>query len=257
MDKLMEGMVAIVTGGGTGVGEATARVFAAEGCKVVVAGRRKEPLERVAAEVGGVAVPADITSQSDVAHLVEECEDAYGRLDVLVNNAAVGNDFGSIETLDVDAFNRTLTANAGGVMLCMKLALPALRRTQGTIVNVSSTAGILPNTGQIAYGASKAAIINVTKSIAREVGKYGIRVNVICPGAIDTELYREGVRTRLAGKVGSIEEETRKYASDAALGRLTTPREVATGIYFLATSLSGTMTGNAIVMDGGKKVFLP
>ena len=253
MTKPLNGKVAVVTGGGGGIGEAIVRHLAREGAAVVVAGRRRAPIEWVAADIDGLAVQTDVSREGDVAALFAACESANGRLDILVNNAGWGG--GGVvaaEDIDLEDWERTFAINTRGVMLCIKHALRLLKRQGGTIVNVASIAGLKPNAKQIAYGASKAAVINLTESIADEVGAFGIRVNAICPGAVDTDLYRSNAAARGVAVGGTFEDDMERISKVSALGRLTTRAEVAAGVYFLATENSGSMTGAHFTMDAGK-----
>ncbi|MCE2482608.1 MAG: SDR family oxidoreductase [Alphaproteobacteria bacterium] len=253
MAARLAGKVAVVTGGGSGIGAAVARLLAREGCHVVVAGRREDLVRAVADEVGGMAFAADVTVDAEVAGLFDACDGRFGRLDVLVNNAGYGGGgLIAAEEMDFAAWDRTFAVNVRGPMFCIARAIPLLRRQGGTIVNVASIAGLKPNRLQIPYGASKAALVNLTKSVADEVGAYGIRVNAICPGAVDTDLYRGNAGRRVAATAGTIDDDKRRIASSAALDRLTAAEEVASGVLFLASAASGSMTGTHMVMDAGK-----
>lgn len=253
MAARLAGKVAVVTGGGSGIGAAVARLLAREGCRVVVAGRREDLVRAVADEVGGMAFAADVTVAAEVAGLFDACDGRFGRLDVLVNNAGYGGGgLIAAEEMDFAAWDRTFAVNVRGPMFCIVRAIPLLRRQGGTIVNVASIAGLKPNRLQIPYGASKAALVNLTKSVADEVGVYGIRVNAICPGAVDTDLYRGNAGRRVAATEGTIDDDKRRIASRSALDRLTAAEEVASGVLFLASAASGSMTGTHMVMDAGK-----
>jgi NAD(P)-dependent dehydrogenase (short-subunit alcohol dehydrogenase family) len=253
MSASLDGKVAVVTGGGTGIGAAAAVCLAKEGCRIVVSGRRVDVIEKVAKDVSGLAVAADVANEDDVIGMFKACDDAYGRLDILVNNAGFGGGgvMGAAD-IDMEAWDRTFAVNVRGVMLCTKHAIPLLKRHGGTIVNVASIAGIKPNMRQIPYGASKAAVISLTRSVADEVGALGIRVNALCPGAVDTPLFRGNAAERVARTGGKVEDDVERIAALSSLGRLTTCEEVASGILFLATEASGSMTGTRLVMDAGK-----
>ena len=253
MAARLAGKVAVVTGGGSGIGAAVARLLAREDCRVVVAGRREDLVRAVADDIGGMAFAADVTVDAEVSGLFDACDDRFGRLDVLVNNAGYGGGgLIAAEEMDFAAWDRTFAVNVRGPMFCIARAIPLLRRQGGTIVNVASIAGLKPNRLQIPYGASKAALVNLTKSVADEVGAYGIRVNAICPGAVDTDLYRGNAGRRVAATAGTIDDDKRRIASRSALDRLTAAEEVASGVLFLASAASGSMTGTHMVMDAGK-----
>ncbi|MCY3873285.1 MAG: SDR family oxidoreductase [Rhodobacteraceae bacterium] len=249
----LQDKVAVVTGGGTGIGEAVARRLHREGAKVVLGGRRLELVQRVASELGGKAVACDVSVEAEVADMFAAAMEAYGRVDILVNNAGFGGGgLMSAEAVDIDVWDQTFAVNTRGVMLCVKHAIPSLRQQGGTIVNVASIAGLKAVVRQIAYGASKAAVINMTQSIAFEVGKFGIRINSICPGAVVTDLYRGNAAARGAEVGASVEDDQARISSNSALGRLTTCEDVASGVYFLASGNSGSMTGAYVQMDAGK-----
>ena len=184
MGGQLDGRVAAVTGGGTGLGEAIARRFAAEGALVVVSGRRREPIDAVAADIGGMAVVTDVADEASVAALFAKTEQSHGRLDILVNNAGHGGGgLMPVENMDIDEWDRTFAVNVRGVVLCSKYAIPLIKRGGGgAIVHIASVAGIGPLKNQSVYGVSKAAVIALTKPMAHEVGRDGIRVNALCPG---------------------------------------------------------------------------
>lgn len=248
---------AFVTGAGSGIGEAISMKLAAEGFAVAAIGRRQAEIARTARRVGGVAIPADVTREADVEAAISGCLAAFGRLDLLVNNAGQsGGVFETADEVDIARWDAIFAVNVRGAMLCIKHALPHLQVAEGTIVNVSSVAAIRPAARHIAYGASKAALLNLTKSIAAEVGAWGVRVNAVCPGTVDTPLYREIASRRILEEGGSIEEDQGRRSALTALKRLTTAEEVASAVHFLATAASGTMTGTAVVIDSGR-VFAP
>ncbi len=254
MGGQLDGRVAAVTGGGTGLGEAIARRFAAEGALVVVSGRRREPIDAVAADIGGMAVVTDVADEASVAALFAKTEQSHGRLDILVNNAGHGGGgLMPVENMDIDEWDRTFAVNVRGVVLCSKYAIPLIKRGGGgAIVHIASVAGIGPLKNQSVYGVSKAAVIALTKPMAHEVGRDGIRVNALCPGAVVTDLYRGNAAARQAATGGTVEDDMARIAGGVALGRLTTREEVASSTLFLATAASGSMTGNILVLDAGK-----
>lgn len=253
MTGALQDKVAVITGGGTGIGEAVARRLHREGAKVVLGGRRLGLVQQVASELGGKAVACDVSVEAEVADMFAAATEAYGRVDILVNNAGFGGGgLMSAEEVDIDVWDQTFAVNTRGVMLCVKHAIPSLRHQGGTIVNVASIAGLKAVVRQIAYGASKAAVINMTQSIAFEVGKFGIRINSICPGAVVTDLYRGNAAARGAEVGASVEDDQARISSNSALGRLTTCEDVASGVYFLASCNSGSMTGTYVQMDAGK-----
>jgi 3-oxoacyl-[acyl-carrier protein] reductase len=250
--------VAIVTGAGTGVGRTIARAFATEGADVVLAGRRVEPLEATAGTVRALGpralvVPTDITSEDDVRQLVAHAVDEFGRVDILVNNAASPGSDMTVANMTLANWNATIATCLTGAMLCARecLTQSMLARRSGAIVNVSSTAGRHGLPRKAHYSAAKAGLILFTESLAREVGPQGIRVNCIVPGAIATELL-EKYHQRLAAERGVayeriVDEATRPIA----LRRLIAPEEVAALAVYLASDESSGITAQAIDITGG------
>ena len=249
----LKGKAVIVTGGGAGIGEAIARAFADDGCRVVVAGRRKEPIERVAAAISGLAVQTDVSKEADVAALIGACEAAFGRLDVLVNNAAVVGPTVGVAEEDVAAWDETFAINVRGVVLCIKHAAPLLRKTRGAIVNISSIAGLKANPRRGAYAASKHAVLGLTQAAAYELGSDGVRVNAVCPGGVDTEMFRELLPLRKGSDGMSVEQLVEDAGAGNALGRLATPEDVAKASLFLASAAAGAITGQHLAVDAGKR----
>ena len=253
MTGILDGKTAVVTGGGSGLGEAIARRFANAGCSVVVAGRRQDLIEQVAADIGGLAVATDVTLEGDVAALMKACDDAYGRLDILVSNAgAGGGGVVNAEDIDIGKWDETFAINVRGVVLSIKYAVPLLKRQGGSIITMASIAGLRPNARQAAYGASKAAVISITQAIAYEVGEYNIRANSLCPGAIDTDLYRSNAAARAARAGQTVEDDMARLAGVNALGRLATREDVAAAALYLAGEDATAITGTHLRVDAGK-----
>ena len=249
----LEGKVAVVTGGGTGIGAAVARRFAAEGASVVVCGRRAEPLERVAAETGALPISVDVTDEASVAGLFRTCEQRLGGLDVLINNAGVPAATMSIELEDMSIWDRAFEVNVRGAVLCIKYAVPLLRRQGGAIVNVASDSVLRPKAQRAAYAASKRALTGLTEAVAQEIGVHGIRVNTLSPGATDTEMLRQVFAER-AAQYGITEGDVRAQSvAGTALRRLATPEEIAAAALFLASDASSAITGAMLVVDAGRR----
>lgn len=250
----LEGKVAIISGGGTGIGAATARRFAAEGAKVVVTGRRQEPLEVVAAETGGLAVPGDAADPEHAPEAVAAAVERFGGLDIVVANAGVGLG-GAAGEVDDERWLRTLDVNLTGPLRLARAALPALlQRGGGSIVLVSSISGLVASTESAAYLASKQGLIGLARSLAVDYGPRGIRANALCPGWVVTPMADEGA-DELAAMRGVSREEAYLIGTELVpLRRPATAEEMAACILFLASDESSYVTGTALVADGGTTV---
>ena len=254
MGGVLDGKVAVVTGGGSGIGEATARRLAEAGCKVVVAGRRKAEIARVAGDISGLAVATDVSVEDDVKALFQACDDAYGRLDVLVNNAGIGGARMALADMAMADWDRTIAVNLRGVAMCIKYAVPLLKRQGGAIVNVSSRDGVRGSRPTRSdYVASKFAMTGLTEAVAQELGPLGIRVNDVCPGAVATDLMKRSVKVQ-AEKLGQSEDEVWKthYMDTAALRKYVEPAEVAATVLFLACDEASAVTGEHLKVDSGR-----
>ncbi len=194
MTKALEGKVALITGGGSGIGEACARLFAEDGAKVAVMGRRPEPLRRVAGETGGLAVPGDASQAADCARAVAATVEAFGRLDILVSCAGVEGE-GSVTTTTPEEWRRVMDANLEAMMQIARAAIPAmLEGSGGSIVNVSSLAAHVAPGNMAAYVTSKSAVLGLTRSMAVDYGPLGIRVNTLSPGWVWTPMSQDEMR---------------------------------------------------------------
>ena len=194
----LEGKVAVITGGASGIGEASVRRFVGEGCKVVIADLQHERGERLAAELGAVAafVRTDVTLESDVAAAIALAQSRFGRLDCLFNNAGYAGVNGPIESIPAQGFDDTMAVLLRGVFLGIKHAAPVMKRQgAGSIVSTASVAGLQAGFAGHVYSAAKAAVIHLTRSVAMELGESGVRVNCICPGAIATP-YIQSLQNR-------------------------------------------------------------
>ncbi len=250
----LDGKVAIVTGATGGIGEASVRLFAAEGAKVVAADVEDERGGRLEASLKGKAVyrHTDVSSEEDVAGLVKSAVDRWGRLDVMFNNAGIVGAVGPIEQVKLEDFDRTLSVNLRGCFLGIKHAAPVMRRQgSGSIINTASTAAILAGFGNHIYSASKAGIAQLTKSVAMELGEAGIRVNCVSPGYIPTPMIgiaRSLTRDQAEEKLHIIEDAFRN--AQPVRGPIM-PEEVAKAALFLASDDSRYVTGQNLFVDGG------
>jgi 3-oxoacyl-[acyl-carrier protein] reductase len=242
--------VAIVTGGGLGFGAGIARLFAAEGAQVLVADIDGARAGRVAGEIGAAARPAtaDVASGADFARIVQETLDAFGRLDVVVNNAGTTHRNQPLLEVDEATYDRVFAVNVKSIYWSVQHALPVFRRQGGgCFVNIASTAGLRPRPGLTWYNASKGAVITMSKSMAVELAPDKVRVNAICPVIGETGLTAEFMG-------GDSPELRAKFVASIPLGRMSTPRDIANVALFLASDEAEFLTGVALEVDGGRCV---
>jgi NAD(P)-dependent dehydrogenase (short-subunit alcohol dehydrogenase family) len=248
-----QGKTAIVTGGAQGIGRATALRLAREGAAVLIADRDAPAAHALAAGIaswGGnaYAVVADVADEADAARIAAEAVSRYGGVDVLINNAGIQSP-GSVESTPLEAWNAILAVNLTGAYLVSRFVLPELRRRGGgAIVNVASLHGLLTEPGWAAYAASKGGVIALTRSMALDYAAEGIRVNCVCPGAVDTSLLRA---TAALENRQHPETVLKQWAAEQPIGRLGTPEEIAELITFLAGPRASFITGSAYTIDGG------
>ncbi|MFD1561127.1 SDR family NAD(P)-dependent oxidoreductase [Paraburkholderia silviterrae] len=248
MNGRLQGKIAWVSGAGTGIGEATARRFAAEGASVMICGRRREPLERVVAEIvaqGGNAdwIQADVTDEQSVERAVSATVERFGGLDIMVNNA-VNYTWGMLDQVSTDAWHQCLRGSLDVAFFGTRAALRVMKqRGGGAIVNLGSVAGLLGSPGLSAYGAAKAAVLNFSRAVALEGAPHNVRVNVVIPGVV----WSEGTREAL-----SDAQTAEGTARSVPMMRIGEPLEVANAILFLASGEASYITGQSLVVDGGK-----
>jgi NAD(P)-dependent dehydrogenase (short-subunit alcohol dehydrogenase family) len=248
LEKELEGSVAIVTGASSGIGKATAKLFASQGAKVTLAGRNKIAIEETLSSLGGetFAVPADVTVEKDCERLIHETIDKFGKLDVLINSAGVIAN-GTIENTTLQQWDDMFNINVRSVFYLMHLAMPHLVKTKGNVVNVSSVNGERSFPNVLAYCSSKAALDHLTRCAALEVASKGVRVNAVCPGVTRTQLHRRG---------GMDEATYQKFLEHSKethpLGRVGNADEIAELIFFLASPRANWITGVTYLIDGGR-----
>ena len=244
----LEGKVAIVTGGGSGIGAATARRFAREGALVVIADLSGTRAGEVAAEITKAGANArwlkmDASDPEGVQAAIRLATDTWGKLDVMFNNAGLGT-VEPLETMTLETWNRTLAVTLTSAFLGIKYSLPIMRQQGGgSIVNTASISGIVGDYGMSAYNAAKAGVINLARAAALENAKYGIRVNCVCPGATNTRV------SQLLG--GNDLQGFRRKLGQNPIGRIGEPEEIANAVCFLASDEASFITGATIVVDGG------
>lgn len=251
--------VALVTGAGSGIGRAAAMLLAREGARVALLSRTEEELEEVAAEIGSyggeaLVVPADVSDAAGMRTAVEQAAGKWGRLDIVVANAGVNGVWAPIEELEPDEWNRTLDVNLKGTFLTLKYAAPHLRKQGGSIVVVSSVNGtrVFSNTGATAYAASKAGQVALAKMLALELAGDRVRVNVICPGAIATEIEENTEQRDIEG-LGVPVVFPRGW--HPLRGEPGTADQVARLVLFLASDAASHVTGSEVWIDGGESLI--
>jgi NAD(P)-dependent dehydrogenase (short-subunit alcohol dehydrogenase family) len=243
------GKVALVTGASSGIGRASALAFAREGAKVAVADVSVEGGEETVSLVkkaGGDAlfVKADVSKASEVEALVARVVQTYGRLDCAFNNAGIEGAAGTIPDYPEDAWDKVININLKGVWLCMKYEIPQmLKNGGGAIVNTASTAGLVGYRGGSAYVASKHGVVGLTKTAALEYAKQNVRVNAVCPGAIDTPM--------MGRLTGHRAERAARMAASEPVGRMGQPAEIGEVVVWLCSSAASFVTGLAMAADGG------
>lgn len=250
MERLA-GKVAVVTGGGSGIGAAVTRRFAAEGARLVVTGRRRDVLEEIADEVGGIAVPGDAADPAHASGVIDAAVAEFGGVDVVVANAGIDRPGSAIEVTDAD-WHRTIDVNLTGPLMLARAAIPVMiDRGGGSIVLVSSVNGLTNAPRAVAYDASKAGLISLARSIAVDFGPRGIRANAVCPGWVVTPMGDEDMDAMAAQRGISRDEAYRLASAAVPLRRPASADEIASCCLFLASDDSSIVTGTALIADGG------
>jgi len=251
----LDGKVALITGASSGIGRASARHFVEEGAQVVLADIQDDAGHKLAAELGERAayVHADVASESDVRGMIDFAVERHGQLDCLFNNAGFGGEGAAIHELDTgELFHRTVDVLFKGVVLGMKYAAPVLREQRaGCILSTASVAGVTAGYGGHIYTAMKAAVINLTKAVAVELGPFGVRVNAICPGGITTPIFFGGGEALEPGQEEGALQQLRTVLGRAQpIPRAGEPLDIAHMAAFLASDEAAFVSGQAIVVDG-------
>lgn len=256
---MAEPRVVIVTGGGTGIGAACVRLLRETGHQVVISGRRPEPLRRLAEETGALAHPSDVGDPDAAVDLVDAALRAYGRLDGLVLNAGIGRS-GAVGDLSPEDWDDVMRTNVTGPFLLLRAAIPHLLRTRGTVVAVASVSALRNGASNAAYATSKAAMLQLCRSLAVDYGRLGLRANIVCPSWVRSEMADRRM-ARFAAEVGlgdggaeaAYEEATRLLP----LGRPGEPREVAEAISWLLSPAASYVNGAVLTLDGGATALDP
>ncbi len=260
MTMELEGRVALVTGGGSGLGAASAKKLAQAGAQVGVLSRTRDEIEKVAREIesaGGqaVALEADISDPQQMQAAVEQLVQRFGRLDIVFANAGINGVWAPLEDLTPEDWDKTLAVNLKGTFLTVKYAVPHLKKQGGSVIVTSSVNGtrMFSNTGATAYASSKAAQVAFTKMVALELAKHRVRVNVICPGAIESEIDENTERQNLESVKEPVEfPEGKIPLTDGKPG---TSEQVADLVLFLASDRSQHITGTELWIDGGQSLL--
>jgi NAD(P)-dependent dehydrogenase (short-subunit alcohol dehydrogenase family) len=247
MSRRLEGRKALVTGAATGMGRATAELFARHGAEIILFGLGDAVLDEAAETSGGKAVHGDITDPRAVTRAVDACD---GKLDIVVNAAGLMLP-DEPETLSDDDWERSFAVNVTGAMQVCRAALPLLRRRGGAIVNIASVGAFNASGRNAAYSAAKAALVSYTRSLAYAHGADGIRANAVAPGWVRTPMSEEEMRAAAAEKGSTPRKEFEALAARIALGRIAEPEEIAACCLFLASDEASFVTGAVLVADGG------
>jgi NAD(P)-dependent dehydrogenase (short-subunit alcohol dehydrogenase family) len=250
----LDGKVAVITGGASGIGAAAVRLFVEEGCRVVIADVQDDRGTGLADELGKSAayLHADVSQESDVSGAIAHALSRFGRLDCLYNNAGFGGVSGPIAEIPVDGYDHTMGVLLRAVFLGMKHAAPIMQRQgSGSIVSTASVAGLQAGYGPHVYSAAKAAVVHLTRSVAMELGESGVRVNCICPGGIATPIFGQAVGA--SGAEADRVAETMKtlLATFQPLQRAGLPEDIARAALWLASDDSSFVNGHALIVDGG------
>lgn len=243
--------VAIVTGGASGIGEATAIAFAKVEAKVVIVDINKEKAAKVLESINELkgqakVIIADVTKRASSQAIVQDTVNHFGRVDFLCNSAGLQT-YGTVETTDEDTWDRTMNVNLKSMFLMAKACIPEMKKQgRGAIVNITSVQGFRCQKNVLAYATSKGAVIAMTRAMALDYAAQNIQVNCICPGSIDTPMLRYG-----AGEHGSVEEVLQEWGNHHPIGRIGQPEEIANTVLFLMGDQAPFLIGQPIVVDGG------
>jgi NAD(P)-dependent dehydrogenase (short-subunit alcohol dehydrogenase family) len=251
---ILEGQVAIVTGGANGIGAACCELFVREGAHVIIADvddRGSDLAEKLSVFREVKFVHTDVGREDDVRHLVQVAEREFGRLDCMLNNAAISGTFGGIEHVSLMEFDQVVNVVLRGVFLGMQCAAPMMKRQKsGSIINMASVAGFQAGYGGHVYSATKSAVMQLTRTVAMELGEHGIRVNSICPGAVATQIFGKAIG--LSDELANANELLMPVlARSQPIPRACTTNDIAEAAVWFASDASGFINGHSLTIDGG------
>jgi NAD(P)-dependent dehydrogenase (short-subunit alcohol dehydrogenase family) len=257
----LENKIAVITGGGRGIGRALALAYAKEGADLVLASRSQEALEEtqtMVEELGrkALVVSTDIRHEDSVRNLEEQALGHFGRVDILVNNSGIAGPTKPLWEISLAEWEETFAVNVTGVYLCCRAFIPGMiERRSGSIIMIASMTGKRPLYGRTPYAGGKLALVGIARTLAWEVGSYGIRVNVISPGAVEGERIARVVRNQAAAQGISEEEALRQFTSGSPLGRLVPPADIAAAAIFLASDRAASITGEDMNVSAGTVMY--
>ena len=257
----LQDKIAVITGGGRGNGLVIALAYAREGANLVLASRSKESLEEtraMAEDLGrkALVVPTDIRQEESVQNLAEQTLSHYGRIDILVNNSGITGPTTPLWNITLAEWEETFAVNVTGAYLCCRAFLPGMiEQRSGSIIMISSMTGKRPLYGRTPYAGTKLALVGIARTLAWEVGPYGIRVNVISPGAVEGGRIKRVVRDMAAAQGISEDEALRQFTSNSPLGRLVPPVDIAAAAVFLSSDRSVSITGEDLNVSAGTVMY--
>lgn len=257
----LQDKIAVITGGGRGIGRAIALAYAREGANLVLASRSQAALEETRSmveDLGGKAlvVPTDIRQEESVRNLAKQALGHFGRVDILVNNSGVAGPTKPLWEITLAEWEDTFAVNMTGVYLCCREFLPGMiERHSGSIIIIASMTGKRPLYGRTPYAAGKLGLVGLARTLAWEVGSYGIRVNVISPGAVEGERIERVIRNQAAALGISEEEALRQFTSSSPLGRLVPPGDIAAAAIYLASDRAASITGEDLNVSAGTVMY--